>query len=669
MKKFKTVCPHDCPDTCSIVAQVEHEKVISTKGDPNHPFTRGALCAKVLRYKERIYSPDRILYPMKRTGRKGEGLFERISWNEALDLIVKKVQHTLETFGGEAITYYKGTGTMGIIQSNIHLPFFQKIGASQTRGSLCCPAGIQGWEYTVGTKAMNRPESIAHTDLFIVWGMNMVSTNMHMLSFFQEAKKKGAKMIVIDPYRNRTAQQADWYIPIRPGTDTALALGMMHVLLKEDLIDQAYIDDYTLGFEELKKELVKYPPERVETITGIPAETVKKLARMYGNANAPFIRMGMGLSRNRHGGMSVRTIACLPGLVGAYHKKGGGAYFSSSGAFPINKHAVVPPSINHQSTRVLDKVRLGHHLLKEKNPPISILMVTNGNPLISNPDAGKVREGLLRSDLFTVVHEQFMTDTALYADIILPATSSFEAFDVYESYGHTYLQKAEPVINPLGEAWSNHKLYTTLAEKMGFDDEIFTKSVEEIAQELLPPNLSKTKRKAFLAGEPIQLVDMEKFVYQGFATPSGKLEFYSEQMLKDGYSAVPTYMEEEGEADGDLHLLMPPAHYTLNTSFSGVESLRKIQKGPVVLIHPEDGRERGIVEDGWVEVYNSRGSIRLWATRTENMSRGVIAVEGVWRIDDLLDGNPINILTSDRLTDMGWGSTLHDNKVFIKKVE
>ncbi|MFC4768178.1 molybdopterin-containing oxidoreductase family protein [Effusibacillus consociatus] len=669
MQELKTVCPHDCPDTCSIIAKVEDGKVVSTKGDANHPFTRGALCTKVRHYDERIYSPDRVLYPMKRVGAKGEGVFQRITWDEALHAIVEKLQNTIDTYGGESVHHFKGSGTMGLIQSNIHFPFLHKIGASRARGGLCCPAAGIGWKYTVGENVGNRPESVAHTDLLIVWGMNMASTNMHMLAFYQQAKKNGAKMIVIDPYRHRTAKQADWFIPIRPGTDAALALGMMHVLVEEGMTDNDYIEKYTFGFEELKKELPRYTPEYVEEITGVPADDVRKLARMYGQARAPFIRMGMGLSRNRRGGMIVRTIACLPGLIGAFHKKGGGALMFTTGVFPLRTEAVTRPDLLPKPARVLDKVRLGHSLLEEQEPPVTFLFVTGGNPALSCPDQGAVRKGLARENLFTVVHEQFMTDTAKFADILLPATTSFESYDVYQSFGHTYFQKAEPVIFPIGEAWSNHDFYCALARKMGFADDVFTKPIQELALELLPDTITDAQKEAFLAGEPVELVEIEKFFEGGFPTSSGKLEFYSEQMARDGYPPLPTYSEiEDGEDEGDLHLLTPPAHYTLNTSFGGVQSLREKEGRPTVRIHPEDAKVRGITEDGWVKVYNDRGSIRLWARLVEDAPRGVVAAEGVWWTAHVPDGNPLNLLPSDRLTDMGWGSTLHDNRVRVRKI-
>lgn len=669
VREVKTVCPHDCPDTCSIIARIENGRVESTRGDGNHPFTRGALCPKVLRYKERIYSPDRVLYPLKRVGPKGEGAFRRISWDEALDEIIARLQKAIGTYGGETVYHFKGSGTMGLIQSNIHLPFLHKIGASRARGGLCSPAADIGWKYTVGANVGSRPETVADTDLLVVWGMNMATTNMHMLACFQQAKKNGAKMVVIDPCRNRTAKQADWHIPVRPGTDAALALGLMRVLVEEGLTDNEYIANYTLGFEQLKKELPRYTPEYVEAVAGVPAGDVRKLARMYGQARAPFIRMGMGLSRNRRGGMIVRTIACLPGLVGAYHKQGGGALMFTSGAFPLRTEAVIRPDLLPRRTRVLDKVRLGHSLLEEQDPPVTFLFVTGGNPALSCPDQAAVRKGLAREDLFTVVHEQFMTDTARYADILLPAASSFECFDVYRSYGHTYLQKASPVIEPLGEARSNHDLYCALGRKMGFTEDVFSKPVEELALDLLPDTISDAQREAFLAGEPVELAEMERFFRGGFPTPSGKLEFYSERMAKDGYPPLPVYDEpDSAEDEGDLHLLTPPAHFTLNTSFGGVKSLREKEGRPTLQIHPEDARERGIVEDGWVEVFNTRGSVRLWARLTGDTPRGVVAAEGVWWTEHTPDGRPLNLLAGGRLTDMGWGSTLHDNKVFVKKI-
>ncbi len=668
MKEYITVCPHDCPDTCSIIAKVKDGKVVATKGDPSHPFTRGALCAKVLRYKERIYSPDRLLFPMKRVGKKGEGLFERISWDEALEVMKEKIENTLDRFGGEAIYHYKGSGTMGILQTKFPSAFFHKLGASQTQGSLCCPAGDKGWNYSVGPYAVNRPESMAHSDLLLVWGMNMATTNMHMLSFFQEAKKKGAKLIVIDPYRNRTAKQADWYLPIRPGTDAALALGMMHVLVEEDLLDHEYIANYTLGFDQLKKELAAYSPKRVEAITGIPVADIQKLARLYGKARAPFIRLGMGLSRNRRGGMSIRTISLLPGLVGAYHKKGGGAFFATEGAFPLTTNKALQLDTLKKPTRLLDKVRLGRHLLEETNPTISLLFIYGGNPILSSPEAGKVKEGLLRDDLFTVVHEQFMTDTAMYADLLLPATTSFEAFDVYQSYGHTYLQKAEPVIAPLGEAWSNYKLYSQLAKKLGFTEDVFNKPIEQLAEELLPSFVSNTEYEDFLLGKPIELIKLEETFTGSFSTPSKKLEFFSETMVKEGYPGLPTYTEVSHEGNGDLHLLTAPAHYTLNTSFGGVESLRNKEERPKLLIHPKDAFERGIQEDSWIEAYNERGSTRLWARLSEDTQRGVVIAEGVWWGKYNHGEAPLNTLANDKLTDMGRGSTLHDNRISVRKI-
>ncbi|MED4909258.1 molybdopterin-containing oxidoreductase family protein [Brevibacillus centrosporus] len=668
MIQRKTVCPHDCPDTCSIIAKVEDGKVVSTKGDPTHPFTRGALCSKVLRYGERIYSPDRLLYPMRRVGEKGEGRFERISWEEALDEITARLKQAVSLHRSETVYCFQGSGNMGIIQMNAHFPFFHKLGASRGRGNLCSPAADIGWNYTVGAMVGSRPESVAKTDLLIVWGSNMVSSNMHMLAFFKEAKKQGAQMIVIDPYKNRTAKQADWYIPIRPGTDAALALGMMYVLVAEDLIDPAYIAAYTIGFPELEQSLWTYTPKRVEEITGVPAEHVQRLARMYGQARAPFIRVGIGLSRSRRGGMAIRTIACLPGLVGAFHKPGGGALMFTSDAFPINMDAILCADLLPRETRILDNVRLGQNLLALHDPPITCLFVTGSNPVLSCPDSGLVRKGLLRDDLFTVVHEQFMTDTVSYADIVLPATTSFESEDVFKSYGHTYLQRAEPVIAPLGEARSNFDFYMALGNKMGFSDAIFSKSMEQVALELFPRfQTDNRQREAFLAGQTMELMNIEEVFAHGFPTPSGKLEFYSAQMEKDGYFPLPVYLEVD-EEEGDLHLLTPPAHFTLNTSFGGVEALREKERRPTIQIHPVDAMAQGIEEDGWIEVYNRRGQVRLWARLTEDIPPGTAVAEGVWWTKHTPDGNPINLLTSDRLTDMGWGSTLHDNRVSLRKM-
>ncbi|MFM1655310.1 molybdopterin-dependent oxidoreductase [Brevibacillus sp. B_LB10_24] len=669
MKQLKTVCPHDCPDTCSIIATVDDQgNVISTKGDPEHPFTRGALCSKVLRYAERVHSPERLLYPMRRSGPKGSGSFERISWEQALDEIADRLKQAVAKHGGETVYCLSGSGNMGLIQMNAHVPFFHKIGASRSRGDLCSPAADEGWNYTMGDMVGSRPESVADTDLLIVWGMNMASSNMHMLAFFKQAKKNGARMIVIDPYKNRTAKQADWYIPIRPGTDAALALGMMNVLVGEGLIDWPYIEKYTHGFDKLLQILPEYAPERVSAATGVPAEDIRRLARLYGQARAPFIRLGIGLSRSRRGGMSIRTIACLPGLVGAYHKPGGGALMFTGKAFPRRMEVLTRPDLMPGETRILDLVRFGHNLLHVAEPPITCLFVSGGNPALSCPDNNLVRQGLLRDDLFTVVHEQFMTDTARYADIVLPATTSFENFDVYKSYGHTYLQKAEPVIAPLGEARSNRDFYKALAEKMGFDDEVFTRPNEELALDLFPTlKQDEAKRAAFLSGKAIELTDWDDLLSGGFPTPSGKLEFYSERMARDGHPPLPAYLELP-EEEGELHLLTPPAHFTLNTSFGAVAKLREQEGKPTLKIHPESARERGIEADEWIEVYNKRGTVRFWAQLTDDVPLGVAVAEGVWWTEHTPDNHSINVLTSDRLTDMGWGSTLHDNRVSIRKL-
>ncbi|MGE5703927.1 MAG: molybdopterin-containing oxidoreductase family protein [Clostridia bacterium] len=668
MKLLKTVCPLDCPDTCSVIATVEEGQVVSTKGDPDHPITRGALCTKVLRYAHLIHSPERLLYPLKRTGPKGSGSFTRISWEEALDTIAERLRQEIGRHGGETVYCFSGSGNMGIIQMNAHAPFFHKIGASQGRGDLCSPAANEGWMYTVGGMVGSRPESVAQTDLLIVWGMNMVSSNMHMLAFFKQAKKNGAQMIVIDPYRNRTAKQADWHVPLKPGTDAALALGMMHVLVQEDLIDRDYIEQYTHGFGELEKTLPDYTPERVEVITGVPADDVRRLARLYGEARAPFIRVGIGLSRNRRGGMSVRTIACLPGLVGAYHKQGGGAIMFTSDAFPIDSDVLARPDLLPPGTRVLDNVRFGSNLLEVQDPPINCLFVSGGNPAISCPDVELVRKGLMREDLFTVVHDPFLTDTAKYADIVLPATTSYENFDVFKSYGHTYLQKAEPVIEPLGEARSNRDFYNALAQRMGYDEDVFTMPIEQLAMKLLPTLTDDPqKREDFLVGKPVELTDMAAAFANGFPTPSGKLEFYSEKMAADGYPPLPTYTEVEQE-EGTLHLLTPPAHFTLNSSFGAVDQLREQEQRPTLQVNPADAAAHGIEQDGWIEAYNERGSLRLWAKITNDVPPGLACAEGVWWTKHTPDGQSINVLTSERLTDMGWGSTLHDNRISIRAI-
>ena len=470
----KTVCPHDCPDTCSISATVEEGRVTACDGDPDHPFTQGFLCHKVHRYPERIYSPDRILHPLRRVGKKGEGRFVRITWDEALDEVAGRLTAIATTWGSEAILPYSYGGNMGLVARKAGHAFFHRLGATRLLRTICDTAAEEAWLATYGAGIGSDFEGAVRSDLVILWGINAVHTNIHGMRFVAEARRQGARLVVIDPYRTRTARLADTHLMPRPGTDAALALAIANVLIRDDLLDRDFIARGTVGFDAYRDEASRFPPERAAEITGVPAEAIRELARSYGRARAPFLRVGNGLQRHTNGGQAVRAIVCLPALVGAFDRPGGGALWETFDAFPMNWTAFEGESLQPHPTRAVNMVQLGHALTALAAPPVQALFVYQSNPAAVCPEQAQVVAGLAREDLFTVVHEQMHTDTVDYADLVLPATTSFESLDLYRSYGHYYLQLARPVIPPQGEARSNWDLFRALAARMGFAEPIFS---------------------------------------------------------------------------------------------------------------------------------------------------------------------------------------------------
>ncbi len=674
----KTVCPHDCPDTCSILATVENGRVVRCDGDPDHPFTQGGLCHKVHRYAERIYSPLRVLFPMRRVGSKGEGRFARISWDEALGEVADRLKVIAEEYGGEAVLPFSYGGTLGLIQRKAGHAFFHRLGATRLKRNICDTAAEEAWLATYGVNVGTDMEGIEHSDLVILWGINAVHTNIHGMQFVKRARHRGARLIVVDPYRNRTAKLADTHLMPRPGTDTALALGVACVLIREDLIDRAYVEAHTFGFEAYKQEALKYPPERAGEITGIPGEAIRELARAYGRAQAPFIRVGNGLQRHTNGGQAIRAIACLPGLVGAYARPAGGALWETFGAFPMNFAGIEAEHLQPHQTREVNMVQLGDALLTLDRPPIRALFVYQANPAANIPDQSKVVAGLRREDLFTVVHEQVHTDTVDFANIVLPATTSFEHLDLYRSYGHYHLQLARPVISPLGEARSNLQLFQALAARMGFTEPIFQKAEEEWVRDLLAvdhPYLAGITPERVASGDPIR-VNFRRVgdpFAGGFGTPSGRLEFFSQRLAAKGLPAVPTYVpavegHERRTPEFPLQLMTPPSKDFLNTSFGAVERMVRSEGKPRLKIHPADAQPRGITNDGLVRVYNQRGECFLYAEVTEDVPPGVLVAESIWWTKHHPGGRGINQLTSQRLTDLGECSTLHENLVNVAVV-
>lgn len=673
MIEFKrSVCPHDCPDTCGLLIGVEDGRVLSVKGDPEHPFTRGAICVKVRHYPERIYSPLRVLHPLKRVGSKGAGTFERITWDQALDEIVHQYRQIISDSGAETILPYSYAGTMGVVQFHAGHPFFHKLGASKLLRTICSAAAEAGFAASMGNIPTTDIETSVNSDLIIIWGSNTVVTNMHAWPFFLEARRRGASIVVIDPYKNRTAKEANRHLQLKPGTDAALAMGMMHIIIKEGLIDKQFIGRHTVGFEQLAERVDDYPLPRVEKITGVPGGEIEWLARAYGRANAPYIRTGWGPSRQVKGGMAMRTIALLPGLIGATHKRGGGITRSTSAAYAFNMNSVIREDLAPSAVRSINMVLLGQALTACDDPPVKALHVYHSNPAVVAPDSARVIAGLEREDLFVVVHEHLMTETAMYADIILPSTTFLESTDLYRSYGHYYLQMARPVIEPVGETRSTLAIFNDLAARFAFTEDCFSETEEERIRNLLAsgsPYLEGITLSDLQEGLPIRLNVHEDIFLKGFGTPSGKIEFYSRSMADQGLDPLPNgepSTDEEGEGRFHLQLITPPRRQFLNSTFSEIEYLRTQAGEPVIMIHPKDAATRGVEEKMMVRVFNDRGECYLSARLTENTAPGVTVIEGLYWPRFMPNNRGVNQLTSQRLTDMGQSCAFHCNLVEVE---
>lgn len=682
---FPAVCPLDCPDTCSLLLHKENGRIVKVTGNPDHPITQGAICNKVRNMTERVYHPERVLYPLRRVGAKGEGQFERISWEDALSEIARQFKSITDQYGSEAILPYSFYGNMGILSvDGMDRRFFNRLGASRLKQSICNAAGNAGWKYTMGFGGGTSPEETVQAKLIIIWGGNLVSTNMHQIALIEKARKQGAKLVVIDVHKNRTGQRADWFIPLYPGTDGALALGMMHVLFERGLVNEAFMKEYTVGQEELREYVRLYTPERVSLITGVPVEDIIQLAVIYGETSPAYIHIGNGLQHHDNGGMTVRTISCLPALTGQWLIPGGGA-FKSNGAYgEMNADLLERPDLReNQDTRTINMNQLGEALLRVDDPPIQALFVYCANPAVVAPDSSKVEEGLGREDLFTVVHDLFITDTAKFADLVLPATSTFENTDIYSSYWHHYVQLQEPVIPPQGESKSNVEMFKLLAETMGFEDEAFHDSEEDMIRQALEhaanPYLESVTWEGLQANRHVKLnMEHQKDYLKQLTTPSGKIELYSEAMKEAGLPPLPTYMpliegfDGERRPDGNtqfpLMFISPPNHSFLNSTFGNVEKLKALEKQPVLQIHPQDASDRGIEDGDHVVVWNDRGSYCVKAAVTDKMLPGTVVSQGLWWEED--GGRQrVNALTPDRLADLGGGAVFFSTVVNVKRSE
>jgi anaerobic selenocysteine-containing dehydrogenase len=705
MKKVvHAACPHDCPDACGVLITVEDDRATRIQGDPAHPVTRGFLCAKVAKYLDRVYSPDRVLYPMRRVrpkdsvardGARATQAFERISWDEALDEITSRFRAISAEFGSEAILPYSYGGTLGALNGgSMDRRFFHRLGASQLARNICSAAGEAGLKSVIGIKLGTDPEQFTHSRYIIAWGANIHGNNVHLWPFIAEARRKGAKLVVIDPYRTRTAACADWYLPINPGTDSALALGMMHVIINERLHDSDYVGRHTVGFANLRKKVQEYPPERVAEWTGIAAVDIVKLAREYATTHPAVIRMNYGVQRSEGGGMAARTITMLPCITGSWKEVGGGLQLSTSGAFGLNRDALDRTDLMQKAlrrpARTINMVELGTALSSLEDPPVKALFVYNSNPAAVCPDHNAVIRGLQRPDLFTVVHEQFFTDTVDYADIVLPATTFFEHKDLQGAYGHYYLQMSDAAITPLGECRSNVEVFRALAERMGFDDDCFRESVDEMIDAALHsenPRLRGIDRERLqreghvrlnfenqLPDHGSQVSDFLPFAQGNFGTKSGKAELYSEAVKAQGLDPVAAFTPPDESRHGSkansfpLELLARKADNFLNTTFCNVPVVQQMEEAGLLEISADDARARKIVDGDVVRVFNRRGDIHLRARVDGAVRPGVVSANLHWA--KLSSGNRnINVLTSEKLTDLGNSATFYSVLVEVELVK
>ncbi len=676
---MRSVCPHDCPSACALVVRVEGGRLAGVAGDPAHPFTRGLICGKVRAYAERLHSPLRVLHPLRRVGPKGAGRFAPIGWDEAIGEIAERWRRIVVADGAEAILPFSYAGTMGQVQYYAGHPLFHALGASRLDRTICVSTAYAGWRATVGAVTGNDSEQMVGADLVVLWGINAAYSSINVMTLVKQARRRGAHVVAIDPYRTPTAAEADEHLPVRPGTDTALVLAVMHVLIEEGRVDRAYVARATLGYERLAEHVRAWPPERAASIVGLPAGTIRAFARRYGAGPASFLRVGIGLSRHDNGGMACRAIACLPALTGAYAHPHGGALLSSSAAFGLDTAVLERPDLLPQpAPRVINMIRLGRVLTDpDLRPPVRALYVYNSNPAAVCPDQTLVLRGLAREDLFTVVHEQVLTDTARWADLVLPATMAMEHEDLYRSYGHFHLQLALPVLPPPGQAKSNWEVFGLLARALGVAGDHYRRTPADLIRAALAGGDDSVRGITYerLRAEGSVRLDLPR-PYLPFAhgapTPSGKVEFWSERLAARGLPPLPTYVPlAEGPENAELarryplQCIVPPNRFFLNSSFSQSERLRARQGTPTVLLAPEDAAARGIRDGDAVRVASARGEARFTARVTDATRPGVVVIEGIWWHRFLPGGRGVNVLTSDRLTDMGGGPAFHSNLVEV----
>ena len=666
MKEYKSVCPYDCPDACGLIVSVDNNKVISVRGDRAHAFTRGTLCPKMAHYEKVIHSPLRLKSPMKRVGKKGigEDQYTRISWDEALDAIVNNFKETIDTYGSESILRYSYAGTMGVIQSPAADYFFRCIGATDQDRGICSPAKQAGFRSVYGETLGIKPQEAQHSDCIVLWGINATATDVHILHDVNIAKKNGARVWIIDTHKTYTFSQAHEHIYVKPGSDGALALGMLHIIHRDGLADTDFIKEHVQGYDELVKEvLLNFTPEKASDICGVSVDRMTEFAHAYATSKAPFIRLGSGLSRYGNGAMTCRAINALPAVVGAWQYPGGGLLSSASGSKFIGKDMMQQAHVHAPAKRLMPMIKLGEMLTNPERVGVHSLYVFSSNPAITAPNQNVVRKGLMRNDLFTIVHERFFTDTCKYADIILPATTSVEHDDIYNSYGHYTIGTGYKLIDPVGESRSNWQVIAELAKRMGLEDAFFNLSERELIEQIVHTSsrISKRDQELILNGEPVEMTVPENYKMD-FKTPSGKIELYNPQDVEPLIRYMPPYGD-----NAPFWLINGNDIRILDSSFCELDfndpELMKLR------IHPEDAKMYNINDGAEVEIYNDRGSVKIKAYYDDEVQRGTLVTLGVWWQSQSSDPHvAINALTAARPTDQGWGSTFYDVQVHIRNL-
>jgi anaerobic selenocysteine-containing dehydrogenase len=661
VQTIRTVCAHDCPDMCSLIAHVDNGRVVRIEGDPDQPLTAGFACGKVNRDTELVHSPERLTTPLRRTGPKGSGTFAPITWDEALDEITARWKSIIAADGPMAILGYAYSAHQGLMNRGLMNGLFHALGTSRLWGGTVCDSCAEAaWDSAVGPIGGADPESVTESDLVVCWGSDLHATNVHLWAKIEQVRKRGVPLIVIDPRRTRAAQNADMYLPIRIGTDSALALGVMHILVRDGKTDEAYLAAHTLGFDQVKAEILpRFSPARTAGITGLPEADIERFAALYGAAPKSFIRIGFGMSRFSHGGQNLRTVALLPGVTGAYGRYGGGALLATAASFDLNYNAVRKPS-GPAATRTINHLKLGEALLEANDPPIRALFIAANNPAVTNPNTAKIRAGLARDDLFTVVHDPFLSVTAHYADIVLPATTYLETEDFYRAYGSYYMQYGNRVIEPQGQAWSNIRLAQTLAARMGLTDAVFSMTQPDILKEMF-----RGANGAAAAFDPAAVPGLGPISIatrngQAFRTQSSRLEFVSKSLAAQGLPSMPDWQPDPEAAAHDtqypLQLLTTPGYFQSHTAFSGVGFLRKREGEPCAVLHPQDAKTRGLSDGQKVRLINDRGEIGLMLHVRDEVQPGVVLVPGQRPDSEAVSGT-VNMLCADGYTDMGEGAT------------